>query len=226
MKSAQKKIIIFSPFFYRQRLEHIKPILIERHKSGVEAVVFSSNVKQDPYYTRAIDELKQGGIKHQTFSGRHDKHAIIDTEIVYIGSLNMLSHVGTIEYMLRIKSPRFVESLCKFIDLETMETAPTKWGKDISLSAASLPTIPCIKCNRPLKPIQGKYGVFYGHGGNRQCNHTEDISESIFRNIPALSDAQCEKCGGQTKLYINRKNAWLSCAAPDPCNLGRKIVIA
>ncbi|HYT43057.1 MAG TPA: hypothetical protein VEP90_11995, partial [Methylomirabilota bacterium] len=210
--------------------EHIKPILIERYKSGVEVVVFSSNVKQDSYYTRAINELKQGGIKHQTFSGRHDKHAIIDTEIVYIGSLNMLSHFGTIEYMLRIKSPGFVESLCKFIDLATMEIAPTKWGKDIEICIDRLPIIPCIKCNQPLKPRSGKYGVFYGHGGNSrgnsQCNHTEDIPESILRNIPDLSNTRCEKCGGQTKLYISRKNAWLSCAAPDLCNFGRKIVIA
>ena len=109
-------------------------MLIERHKSGVEVIVFSSNVKQDSYYAQAIHELKLGGIKHQTFSGRHDKLAIIDTEIVYIGSLNLLSHFGTIEYMLRIKSPRFVESLCKFIDLETMEAAPTKWGNDIKIS--------------------------------------------------------------------------------------------
>ncbi len=226
LKSAQKRIVIFSPFFGPQRLEQIKPILIECSKSGIEVVVFSSNVKQDSYYARAIDELKRGGIKHQTFSGRHDKHAVIDTEIVYIGSLNMLSHFGTIEYMLRIKSPRFVESLCKFIDLETMETAPTKWGKDIKIPIVSLPILPCLKCGRPLKPIPGKYGVFYGHGRNSQCNHSEDVPESILRTIPDLTNARCEKCGGQTKLHVSRKNAWLSCSAPDPCNLGRKIVIA
>jgi AAA domain/PLD-like domain len=225
MKLAQKKIVIFSPFFGPQRLEHIKPVLVERHRLGVEVVVFSSNIKQEPYYTRAIEELKQGGIKHQTFYGRHDKHAIIDTEIVYIGSLNMLSHFGTIEYMLRIKSPRFVESLCKFIDLETMETAPTKWGKDIEIPIGSLPNLPCAKCSRPLKPIPGKYGVFYGHGRNAQCNHAEDVPESIFRKILELSTTRCEKCRGQTKLYVSRKNAWMSCAASDPCNFGRKIVI-
>lgn len=226
MKSAQKKIVIFSPFFGPQRLAYIKPMIIERHKSGVEVIVFSSNVKQDPYYARAINELKQGGIKHQTFSGRHDKLAILDTEIVYIGSLNLLSHFGTIEYMLRIKSPRFVESLCKFIDLETMEAAPTKWGNDIKISIARLPTIPCMKCSRPLKPIPGKkFGVFYGHGGNRQCNNTENIPEGIFKNIPDLSTTRCEKCGGQTDLHVSGKDAWMSCAAPDPCNFGRKIVI-
>ena len=226
MKSAHTKIVIFSPFFSPQRFEQIKPMLIERHKSGVEVIVFSSNVKQDSYYAQAINELKQGGIRHQTFSGRHDKFAIIDTEIVYIGSLNLLSHFGTIEYMLRIKSPRFVESLCKFIDLETMEAAPTKWGNDINISISRLPTIPCMKCSRPLKPIPGKkFGVFYGHGVNRQCNNTENIPEGIFKNIPDLSTTRCEKCGGQTDLHVSGKDAWMGCAAPDPCNFGRKIVI-
>jgi hypothetical protein len=127
--------------------------------------------------------------------------------------------------MLRIKSPRFVESLCKFIDLETMEAAPTKWGNDIRISIARLPTISCIKCSGTLKPIQGPYGPFYGHGRNRQCNNAENIPESIFRNILDLSNAHCEKCGRQTDLHVSGKNAWMSCAAPDPCNFGRKIVI-
>jgi hypothetical protein len=163
---------------------------------------------------------------HQTFSGRHDKFAIIDTEIVYIGSLNLLSQVGTIEYMLRIKSPGFVESLCKFLDLETMETAPTKWGKEIRISIRRLPTIECTKCGGTLKPIiKGPYGPFYGHGRNRHCDNTESIPESIYKNIPDLSTIRCEKCGGQTALHVSKKDAWMSCAAPDPCNFGQKIVI-
>jgi ribosomal protein L37E len=200
-------------------------MLIERHRLGIEVIVFSSNVKQDSFYAQAINELKQGGIKHQTFSGRHDKYAIIDTEIVYIGSLNLLSQVGTVEYMLRIKSSRFVESLCKFIDLETMQAAPTKWGKDINISFARLPTLPCKECSRMLKPIKGPYGPFYGHGYNSQCKNTENIPENIYKQILDHATIQCEKCGGQTAFHVSKKNAWISCAAPDPCNFGRKIVI-
>lgn len=193
-------------------------------------IVATSDIKDEPSYGPIIADLKQYGIKHQKLSGEHEKFAFFDNAIAYIGSLNSLSYGGTIEYMLRIKSSAFVEGLWKFVNAESVVKAPTKLGESISIHSSELPgNLTCKKCGRALIVRHGAYGAFYGCTGYRKnsptsCDYTLEISEEHLKNIEKLKQKLCNLCKGPTELHVRRKNAWLNCAAANPCNSGYPIV--
>lgn len=230
IKAARKQILLFSPFLWSQRANITKPYLIQKCKAGVEVIVASSDIKDEPSYRPIIADLKQEGIKHQKLSGEHEKFAFFDNAIAYIGSLNSLSHGGTIEYMLRIKSSAFVEGLWKFINAESVVKAPTRLGESISIHYSELPgNLICKKCGRALAVRHGSYGEFYGCTGYRKnsptsCDYIEEISEEHLKDVEKLQQKLCNLCKGPTELHVRRKNAWLRCAAANPCNYGYPIV--
>ena len=229
IKTAHKQILLFSPFLSPQRAKIVLPHLIQKCKAGVEVIVATSNIKNEPSYERIIVELKQYGIRHQKLSGEHEKFAFVDHAIAYIGSLNSLSQIGTIEYMLRIKSSTFVESLWKFVNAETVVKAPTQLGEPILILYSDLPSsLICKKCHKALTIRKGPYGEFYGCTGYHKnspmsCDYKEEISEEHLRDIEKLKQKSCNLCKGPTELHLRRKNAWLSCAASNPCNYGYPI---
>lgn len=226
IRSAQSQVIIFSPFLSLKRVDSIKPVLFEKCRAGKEVIVATSG-KDDPTYPDIIADLKQGGIKHLTLNGEHEKFAFIDKSIAYVGSLNALSQIGTIEYMLRIKSRSFVKSLWDFLDVGKATQAPTSLGQPITISIKELPRdLKCKKCNKSMQIRKGRFGYFYGCEGyylRPRCGYTEDITEEHLISIQEISNVKCEKCGGPTTLSVYRKDAWLICTAPNPCNYGYHI---
>jgi len=229
-KAARKQILLFSPFLSLQRASITKPYLIQKCRAGVEVIIATSDIKNEPSYGSIIADLKQYGIKHQKLSGEHEKFAFFDNAIAYIGSLNSLSYGGTIEYMLRIKSSAFVEGLWKFVNAESVVKAPAKRGESISILYSELPNhLVCKKCGRALVVRYGSYGAFYGCTSYRKnsstsCDYTEEISEEHLKDIEKLKQKPCKLCNGPTELLVRRKNAWLICAAANPCNYGYPIV--
>ena len=147
----------------------------------------------------------------------------IDEEIVYTGSLNVLSHIGTTEFMQRAKSPKFAKKLRQFRDLDTLVEAPTKWGPDIQIFFEELPKADCKNCGKSLVLRNGKYGAFYGCIGYPICKYTEDIAESHLSSLQRLTNTSCGGCGGRTSVKTNRKDAWIVCSAPIPCGYGQHI---
>src|SRR5205085_878261 len=83
----------------------------------------------------------------------------IDEDILYIGSLNVLSHNDTTEIMMRLRSRRSVQEVIKMMNrysagnvvIDTRERIPEEIGADIILSCKTLPKIsPCKKCGAAM----------------------------------------------------------------------------
>ncbi len=109
LKRARNEVIIESPFVTVKRLETFLPIFKALVNSNVKVIIHT----KDPYelddYLK--DELYKGlssllGLKVQVIfiKGLHRKITVIDREILYEGSLNILSQNNSIEMMRRIKS--------------------------------------------------------------------------------------------------------------------------
>ncbi len=102
LSEAQERCVIFSPFISRRRLDALAPHFDDASSRGVRITC----------YTKSKDEISQPELL-QKLSGlvaaarerrdMHEKVVLIDNNIAYLGSLNVLSNTGrTGELMLRL----------------------------------------------------------------------------------------------------------------------------
>jgi hypothetical protein len=73
----------------------------------------------------------------------HEKLAVLDGKIVWLGSLNILSHFRASEVMVRIESPDFAQSISA--EYQYQRTSPT--SRNLSNISANLKI--GDKCDRP-----------------------------------------------------------------------------
>lgn len=120
---AQKQVIIESPFITTKRSSELLPIFIKLRKRGVQIIVNTRNpLDHDAIYQaqaeEAIFQWQELGIIVLYTVGHHRKLAIIDTETIWEGSLNILSFNDSCEIMRRITSSEQAALLMNFIKLD------------------------------------------------------------------------------------------------------------
>ncbi|RLB36839.1 MAG: hypothetical protein DRH12_15225 [Deltaproteobacteria bacterium] len=142
LDSAAKSILIVSPYATESRLSSLMDRLVAAARRGVEVSIVSGN-RFRALPPRQIETLLHHGIKVGLREKLHQKLAVIDGRIVWHGSLNILSHRGTEESMLRISSRAFAARVLKF-----MKTgAPAEIVEAAGPFASPL----CPKCGFPMK---------------------------------------------------------------------------
>ena len=115
-------LLIESPFIRLNRVFDLLPIFQRLQKKGVEVIVNTRPPEEhdDEYEQQALEaiELLQSVDVEVLFTIKHHrKIAIIDREIFWEGSLNILSYYDSCEIMRRTVSAVEAESLIKFIGL-------------------------------------------------------------------------------------------------------------
>jgi len=123
LRSANKRVLIESPFVTVRRAREISPILRQIARTGVKVVIYTRN----PYHhdgilvreaSSGIELLRQSGAKVVTCDDmRHRKLAVIDNRILWEGSLNMLSQNGSKEIMRRVVSKELCQQMLRFIEV-------------------------------------------------------------------------------------------------------------
>jgi len=122
LRRARQSVIIESPFITRRRMEHLLPLLTRLRRKGVRVVVNTRNPEEhnEEYAIQAEDAvaaMQDIGIKVLYTVKHHRKLAIIDEEILWEGSLNILSQGDSCEIMRRIVSNSLVCQILRFIKL-------------------------------------------------------------------------------------------------------------
>ncbi|MDY6905485.1 MAG: DEAD/DEAH box helicase family protein [Thermodesulfobacteriota bacterium] len=119
--AAKKEIIIVSPFIRikrtRQMLQHLKistdrnirVIVVTRPKEDFKS-------KDHAALQRVLDLLTDNGVKIVCMSNIHQKFAIMDQQIVWYGSINLLSYGIAQESIMRIESSNIAHELMKSIE--------------------------------------------------------------------------------------------------------------
>lgn len=122
VKGACHSVIIESPFIRLSRIERFLPIFKRLTRRGVKIIINTRH--PDEHDTRyrtqaiiAIQLLQEIGVEILFTIKHHRKLAIIDREIIYEGSLNILSYYDSCEIMRRITSKAEAEMLIDFIKL-------------------------------------------------------------------------------------------------------------
>ena len=122
LRHARQSAIIESPFITRRRMEHLLPLLTRLRRKGVRIVVNTRNPEEhNQEYAiqaeEAVAAMQDIGIKVLYTVKHHRKLAIIDEEILWEGSLNILSQGDSCEIMRRTVSSSLVYQMLCFIKL-------------------------------------------------------------------------------------------------------------
>jgi hypothetical protein len=120
LEHAQYSVIIESPFITTRRIEELLPILRRLRQRGVRVTVNTRDPKEhDIEYeyqaTLAVYKMQELGIAVLYTGKLHRKLAIIDSEALWEGSLNILSQNDSCEIMRRTMSRQLASETVRFI---------------------------------------------------------------------------------------------------------------
>lgn len=123
LKHCRRELIIESPFITTRRMNALLPLFARLRKRGVNIVINTRNPAEHDgdYYFQALDAvtaMQDLGITVLYTVGHHRKLVIIDGEMFYEGSLNILSYSDSCEIMRRVVSSTETEILIKFIGIK------------------------------------------------------------------------------------------------------------
>lgn len=176
LQNARKRIIIFCPYVRNGRIERLLPLFEERIQAGVAIIVYTIPLNEHtPSYQAtargALRTLQQQGIIIRTRPKNHEKLLLIDDDLAWQGSLNLLSHKDTSEHMQRVVGKTAQKSLLAVIDTDnSTELAPEE------LSAPY-----CPWCGSPLVVRQARASgkKFYGCRSYPRCKYTQSLEPQV-----------------------------------------------
>lgn len=123
LQFCKHEAIIESPFITSNRVAGLLPIFSKMRSRNVRIVVNTRHPDEHiaPYDNQArttIELLQQIGV-HVLFTGNHHrKLAIFDRQVLWEGSLNILSQNDSCEVMRRIDSRQLTKQMIDFVGLE------------------------------------------------------------------------------------------------------------
>lgn len=121
LSRAKSVVVIESPFITKKRMQQLLPTFCKLRDKGIRIIVNTKpfNEHDATYRVQAIwavGVMQDMGIDVLITSGHHRKLAIID-DILWEGSLNILSQNDSCEIMRRIKSKKCVDVMVRFIKI-------------------------------------------------------------------------------------------------------------
>ena len=116
MAEANTEIVISSPGISAKGVGRISDILEERHDAGVKITLLTLNADGYPKERiekskELLNELRCLGVTVLEKTMMHEHFAVIDKEIVWYGSVNLLSNAKEEDNLMRVKSKEIGQEL-------------------------------------------------------------------------------------------------------------------
>ena len=209
LMNAKKRVIIVSPFVTFRRLSKFMDIFKLLTSRGVEVRIYTRPIKDlvkeefSPYIGKAIEQLKSMGVEVIERSNIHFKIAVIDDDIEWEGSLNILSHRDTEEIMRRFKSKSVVEEVLRLLDLqETSEEFST--------------FVECSKCGRfmVMRVDRNRLYMFCPNCFSKY---------KLMKGDRVLTQVKCPDCGSYMVLRWSHYGPFLGCSRYPLCTKTRSL---
>lgn len=124
LRSANKEVIIESPFISAQRMKELRPIFEKLIERGVKVFIFTRDPKEhnEEYEIQSENEIRYFeslGVQVLICVGNHHrKLAILDRKILWEGSLNILSQIHSREIMRRIDGKELAGQMFDFLNFK------------------------------------------------------------------------------------------------------------
>lgn len=122
LAQAKHEVVIESPFISFKRLNYFLPIFRKLTRRKVRIIINTKPTEEQStdYICQAeecIAMLRELDVELLFTGGHHRKLAIIDRQILYEGSLNILSQNDSCEVMRRIYSEQLAKQMIDFIGI-------------------------------------------------------------------------------------------------------------
>ena len=113
---ANKDIIISSPGINEKKVKRIIELIRDRQESGISVTVVTLRAESYPENRvektgQLIKQLLEVGIKVNQVPVMHEHYAIIDQEVVWYGSMNLLSGEKDDDNLMRVVSKEIAQEL-------------------------------------------------------------------------------------------------------------------
>lgn len=123
LRNATESVIIESPFITTKHMNVLLPILCKLRIHDIHIFVNTRNPEEhDKEYVaqaiQAIAAMQDIGVTVLYTVKHHRKLAIIDNEILWEGSLNILSQNDSCEIMRRIESKELAQQMMIFVGVD------------------------------------------------------------------------------------------------------------
>lgn len=124
LSKCHSELIIECPFITNRRLNKLLPTLekLKTRKIRIAINTRDPRTHDEGYWqddaTEAISKLQHMGIQVLYTGNHHRKLAILDRQILYEGSLNILSQSNSSEVMRRIESVPLSWQMVRFIGID------------------------------------------------------------------------------------------------------------
>lgn len=125
LKHALRDVVIESPYLTINRTEMLLPLFDKLTRYGVRIRV---NTRHPSHHDKgmcaqawqSVDRLRIIGVTVKFYDDmRHRKLAIIDGQVLWEGSLNIMSQGNSREVMRRIQSPVLARQMADFCSIDT-----------------------------------------------------------------------------------------------------------
>ncbi|MBU6389169.1 hypothetical protein KGQ71_01500 [Patescibacteria group bacterium] len=126
MLAAKREVIIYSPFVSKYRADTFNRILYKLKDTNVEVFIFTRPVEEQDLCLRkqareVLSHYEELGANIFYLQGSiHEKVAIIDQEILWEGSLNILSQRTSREMMRRVSDRDLAMQVVRYLGLNRM----------------------------------------------------------------------------------------------------------
>jgi superfamily I DNA and/or RNA helicase len=197
IQKARHRIVIYSAFMTQQRLSEVGPHLTAAIERGVSVYIVTKsmserNRQEKGIYNRIEECLKKWKIKVIHKESMHEKLVFIDDNILWEGSLNVMSASQSGEHMERRVSKEIVGHYAKTIWLEEL------------LCEYEEKTLDCPICKSEVIASEGRDEPFYWRCINDGC-YTRSVGQ------PPIKDGiiRCYNCGKAVEYgEWGNKPAW------------------
>lgn len=225
IKKALNRIIILSPFLSAQRAGKLMNLLTSLVRKGIKIFVITRppNEQSGVMVEQAeivIGKLTQIGVRTVFRSKMHQKVAIIDNDLAWEGSLNILSHNNTQEQMRRIVGEKTIKQIYDNLSLEELDK---EHESNLQL---------CPECSsKGLKNYvtlkKGRFGQFYACSSFPKCKWTSSFNgkktsqkSNVSAGVSAPRNTKTSKSQWETSIcywsleekpgyiYSKKKDAW------------------
>ncbi len=123
LKQASKSIVIESPFICYRRAAYLLPDIVRALDRGVSIQIITRNPNEHDQFMRTqaksiVDTFRNMSVDVHYVRKTHRKIAMIDEQVLWEGSLNILSQSNSRELMRRTLSLKECKIMKKFISVE------------------------------------------------------------------------------------------------------------
>ncbi|MGW0806604.1 AAA domain-containing protein [Nonomuraea sp. NPDC002799] len=124
---ARRTIDVFCAFLDPRPVKIWLARLAPRIQAGVAVTVHTRDQSEDPRRQGLVRDLEAAGCRVAVRDRMHEKVLIIDENVLWHGSLNLLANIGPTDLMMRITDPTACQRVRHIVERARMERPARPW---------------------------------------------------------------------------------------------------